>query len=104
MKESCTTSAKRSIFHRDYYDVYEFAVAFNETDEGKELHLSRYAVEQKNKELKVDCGLGAPRTHGRDALDIRAKLASIIVNLKLTVRFLISPNPGFLRSVRSGAS
>jgi hypothetical protein len=95
--ESCTTGKSRSIFHSDYYDLYEAASVFNETTEGRALHLLRYIVERKNKELKVDCMLGAPRTHGRKALDIKAKLASMVVNLKLTVRRLISPKPGFIR-------
>jgi len=97
LRMTCTTGKSRSVFHSDYHDVYESASAFNETAQGKELHLRRYVVERKNKELKKDCGLGAPRTHGSKALGIKTKLASIVVNLKFMVRRLISPSPGFIR-------
>jgi hypothetical protein len=103
VKAACTTGKNRSLFHSDFYDIYKAASTFNETVEGKELHLRRYVVERKNKELKRDCGLGTPRTRGSRSLEILSKLASIVVNLKLMVRRLISPNPGFLRRGRYAA-
>lgn len=104
LKKACTPGDSRSIFHSDYYDVYKSATRFNETTEGRALLLQRRVVERKNKELKIDCGLGAPRTQGRLALDMRAKLAAIVVNLKLMVRRVFSPSPGFLRRGRLAAS
>jgi hypothetical protein len=102
LKVECTTNHKegRTVFQSDYYDVYAAATAVNESEAGKEAYKKRIVVERKNNELKNDCGLGEPRTKGLKALDIRAKLAAIVINLKFTVRRLIAPNPGFLRYPR----
>ena len=51
--ESCTTGKCRSIFHSDYYDLYEAASVFNETTEGRALHLLRYIVERKTRSSKL---------------------------------------------------
>lgn len=100
LKNECTTGKSRSIFHSNYFDIYEAAKAFNESDEGKEAHKLRYLVERKNNELKNDCGLGRPDTRNQKQLQMKSTLAAIVVNLKLTVRRLIAPKPGFVRRLQ----
>jgi hypothetical protein len=101
LRESCTTNASgRSVFHSDYYDLYQQASARNASEEGQAEFRRRWRVEQKNAELKNDCGLGAPKTRSQKALGIKAILAAIAVNLKLTVRCLCTPKPGFVRRSR----
>lgn len=98
----CTTNKSgRTVFLSDYAKIYEEAHAFNKSAEGKEAHGRRYLVERKNNELKNDCGLGAPRATNFDTLSMKAALAGIVVNLKLVVRKLIAPKPGFLRRAKS---
>ncbi|WP_261808252.1 transposase [Paenibacillus sp. N3.4] len=99
-RSQCTTSSSgRSVFHSNYYELYEEAKAFNATDKGKELLKQRYLVERKNNEMKNDCGLGTPRTRGQKSLSIKATLVAIVINLKSSVRRLLAPKPGFLRRV-----
>lgn len=98
LREQCTTNKNgRTIFQSDYADVYKAAQTFNESEAGKAELKKRYLVERKNNELKNDCGLGDPRTKGLTALDIKAKIASIVINLKFTVHRLLKPKQGFLR-------
>ncbi|CAH1227266.1 hypothetical protein PAECIP111893_05359 [Paenibacillus plantiphilus] len=101
LRSECTPNKEgRTIFHSHYYDVYEAAKTFNESDEGQAEHRKRYIVERVNNELKNYCGLGKPRTKSLEALDRKAKLAGMITNLKLTVRRLFAPKPGVLRHAK----
>lgn len=101
LREKCTTNKLgRSVFQSDYYDLYEAAKAYNETEQGQETYKLRLVVERKNQELKNDCGLGKVCTKSKAAISIKAKLAAITVNLKLTVRKLIAPKPGFIRHAK----
>jgi hypothetical protein len=96
----CTTNkSRRSVFHSDYYELYETAKAYNASEHGKENHKLRYRVERKNQELKNDCGLGKAQTRSKKALSIKAKFAAMVVNLKHTVRRLFDPSPGFIRRI-----
>jgi hypothetical protein len=98
LREKCTTNKNgRTVFQSDYHDYYEKAKAFNESIEGKEALLRRYVIERKNQELKNDCGLGSLNATRHTTLNIKAKAAAMVVNLKLMVRKLVGPNPGFLR-------
>jgi Transposase DDE domain/Transposase domain (DUF772) len=99
LRSQCTKNATqgRGVFHSNYFDIYEAARTYNQSDEGIQDHKQRYLVERKNQELKNDCGLGEPKTHGRRTLQIKSTLAAIVVNLKLTVRRLIAPSHGFKR-------
>jgi len=101
VRESCTTQKGRSVFRSDYVDIYEAAKVFNASDEGKEALKQRALVERKNQELKNDCGLGRPRTRSQDALSMKANVAAMVVNLKLVVRCLIAPKPGFIRRLKA---
>lgn len=99
-REECTTNKSgRTVFRSDYHNIYEQAKKFNETDEGKEAHKRRYWVERKNQELKNDCGLGDPRVTRQKSLGMKTSIATIVVNLKLVVRKLFAPKPGFIRRV-----
>lgn len=102
LRNACTDSKDgRRVFHSDYYDLYEQAKEFNQTDEGQLLLRQRKLVERKNQELKNDCGLGKPRVKSRTALQMKATIAAIVVNLKLVVRtFFKKPNPGFFRRAK----
>ncbi|WP_373316012.1 transposase, partial [Cohnella xylanilytica] len=73
------------MFRSDYADVYERAHAFNTSIEGRALLQQRSQVERKNSEVKNDCGVGASKTRSQNALDIKAVMAAITVNLKLLV-------------------
>jgi hypothetical protein len=98
LRSECTSNKEgRTVFHSDYYDEYEAAKAFNESEQGQAELRKRSTVERVNKELKTYCGLGEPRTKSLEALDRKAKLAGIITNLKLTVRRLCGSQQGFLR-------
>lgn len=102
LREACTTGkTERRIFHSDYYEFYEAAKVYNESLEGRVDHLQRLIVERKNQELKNDCGLGRPKTKNKQALSIKSILGGIVVNLKLTLRKLIAPKPGFVRRVKT---
>lgn len=101
LRDECTTSQKgRTVFRSDYVDFYERAADFNASEQGQEMLRRRWVVERKNQEMKNDCGLGAPRTANPTTLSIKAITASIAVNLKLVVRSLIAPKPGFLRRAK----
>lgn len=98
LRSTCTTGKNaRRIFQSDYYHYYETAKAYNATPEGKGDHKQRLIVERKNHELKNDCGLGVVRTKSRKALTVKSYLAAMVTNLKLTLRRLIAPKPGFSR-------
>ncbi|WP_127588254.1 transposase [Paenibacillus koleovorans] len=101
LKMECTTSKDgKRVFHSYYYDTYEAAKAYNASDEGKAAHKLRYLVERKNKELKNDCGLGRSHSRERDTIQIKSTVSAIVVNLKLMVRQLIAPRPGFNRRAK----
>jgi hypothetical protein len=102
IRSQCTKNNThgRSVFQSDYFDHYEAARTYNKSDEGISALKKRYLVERKNNELKNDCGLGKPQTHGLKALQTKATLAAIVVNLKLTVRRLLAPRLGFIRRAR----
>lgn len=97
----CTTSQTgRRVFRSDYVHLYEEAEAYNESLAGRADLLKRNVVERKNNELKNDCGLGRAKTRSRTSLQLKALCAAMVVNLKLTVRKLLNPRPGFLRYPR----
>lgn len=101
LREACTKGKSgRSVFRSDYVEMYEQANVVNASEEGQLAQQQRWVVERKNAELKNDCGLGRPQTRSREGLSIKAVLAAIVVNLKLTVRRLCAPKPGFLRSAK----
>ncbi|WP_020614894.1 transposase [Paenibacillus daejeonensis] len=87
LRESCTTSASgRSIFISDYYEEFQAAEAFNETDEGKHLLKQRNAVERKINEMKNAQGLGQARTCSRERRRRDVKLVCMVVNLKQFIK------------------
>jgi hypothetical protein len=98
----CTTSKNgRSVFRSDYIGIYEKAKAYNESLAGQADLKKRSMVERKNHELKNNCGLGLVKTKSRTSLQLKALCAAMVVNLKHTVRILISPRPGFIRYPRT---
>lgn len=104
LRSECTNGKSgRSIFHSDYYETYRQAHAVNNSLEGRMLHRQRWRIEPKNAELKNACGLGRPNTRGAEALGIKALLAAMVVNLRLTVRRKYAPQPGFVRHARRTA-
>ncbi|MFD0693125.1 transposase [Paenibacillus sp. GCM10027628] len=89
MKEACTPSVKgRSIFISNYYEVYEEAQRFNESDEGQAILRARGQIEPTNNELANHHNMRYPKTRRRDKLRITAKMKGIAVNVKLIVRKL----------------
>jgi len=101
-KSECTTSKSgRSVFRSYFFDLYEAARKFNESDEGQEAHKLRFLVERKNQELKNDCGLGNPSSREEKSLQVKSTLAAIVVSLKLTVRHLFALSSGFKRRIQA---
>lgn len=101
-QKDCTTNKNgRSVFLSDYHPFYETAKEYNQSDQGIEDLKQRYLVERKNQELKNDCGLGRIKTRSKKTASIKAKLAAIVVNIKLTVRRFFSSSPGFIRHSRT---
>ncbi|REJ13316.1 MAG: DDE transposase [Paenibacillaceae bacterium] len=98
-RKACTSSEKggRRVFRSDYADLYEAARAYNDSLTGRAELQERLVVERKNKELKNDCALDGARTRSRVTLQIKAQTSAMVVNLKLLVRKLGNPKPGFLR-------
>lgn len=98
LREQCTTSVHgRKIFVSDYYDEFQEAKAFNETEEAKQLFFLRNDVERKINELKNHNGLGNARTRTREKRRVYVKVVSMVVNLK---QFVKQRNPltlGFVR-------
>lgn len=87
LRESCTTSASgRKIFISDYYEDFQAAKAFNETEEAKQLFKQRKAIERKIHEMKNANGLGEARTRSRERRRRDVKLVSMVVNLKQFVK------------------
>jgi len=98
LREQCTASVHgRKIFISDYYDEFQEAKAFNETEQAKQLFQKRYAVERKNNELKNHNGLGHARTYTREKRRVYVKVVSIVVNLKQFVKQRNSLTLGFVR-------
>lgn len=98
LQQQCTKSALgRTIFISDYYDEYEQAKAFNQTDEAQRLFDQREGVERKNNELKNHHGLGHNRTRTREKRRCYVKIVSMIVNLKQIVKQKSSLTLGFVR-------
>jgi hypothetical protein len=98
LREACTTNKNgRTVFLSDYHAQYEKAKTFNETTEAKAALLQRLVVERKNHELKNNCGLGSTHATKRTTLNVKTNIACMVVNLKLVVRKLFAPKPGFLR-------
>ncbi|NQX71931.1 transposase, partial [Paenibacillus alba] len=89
LKETCTPSKMgRSIFISDYYEVYEEAQRFNESQQGQEILRKRGQIEPTNNELANHHALRHPQTRGRDNLRITVKLKAMSVNIKLIVKKL----------------
>lgn len=104
LREQCTSGVHgRKIFISDYYDEFQEAKAFNETEQAKKLFRKRNAVERKNNELKNHNGLGHARTHTREKRRVYVKVVSMVVNLK---QFVKQRNPltlGFVRKRPPGS-
>lgn len=104
LRDSCTQGAAgRKIFISDYYEEFQAAEAFNETEEGKGLLKKRKAVERKINEMKNANGLGEARTRTRERRRRDVKLVSMVLNLKqfvkqatkkLTLGFVRKRHPG----------
>lgn len=85
--EQCTTNKKgRSIFISDFYEIMEEGRVYNQTKEGKQALRARYDVERTNHELANHHGLRKPRTRGREALRVMAKLTAMVINVKIMVK------------------
>jgi hypothetical protein len=99
MREQCTTNSTvgRTIFISDYYEEFQQAKAFNETEQGKALLAARSAVERKNHEMKNHNGLGHARVRTREKRRVDVKIVSIVVNLKQVVKQNGSIILGFAR-------
>ncbi len=99
LREQCTTNAKvgRTIFISDYYEEFQQAKAFNESDRAKELLTARSAIEHKNHEMKNHNGLGHARLRTREKRRMDVKIVSIVVNLKQVVKQYGSITLGFVR-------
>lgn len=99
MREQCTesTTSGRTVFISDYYDEFQAAKVFNESEEGLRLFKLRNAIERKNNELKNHNGLGHARTRSREKRRIDVKIVSMIANLK---QFVKQKNPLVLGFVR----
>jgi hypothetical protein len=97
-QQQCTKSASgRTIFISDYYDEYEKAKEFNQTNEARNLFQQRDGIERKNNELKNHHGLGYNRTRSREKRRCYVKLVSMVVNLKQVVKQQHSLTLGFVR-------
>ncbi|WP_170318317.1 transposase, partial [Paenibacillus thalictri] len=103
----CTASEQgRKIFISNYYNEFQEAKTFNETEQAKKLFQIRNGIERKNNELKNHHGLGYARTHTRERRRVYVKIVSMVVNLKqfvkqknpLTLGFVRKRPPGFLLS------
>ncbi|WP_281937262.1 transposase [Paenibacillus tyrfis] len=105
LREQCTASVHgRKVFISDYYDEFQEAKAFNETEQAKQLFQLRNSIERKNNELKNHNGLGHARTRTREKRRVYVKVVSMVVNLK---QFVKQRNPltlGFVRKRSSGFS
>jgi hypothetical protein len=99
LRAKCTTSVRsgRTTFISDYYEEFQQAKAFNETEQGKELLATRSAVERKNHEMKNHNGLGHTRFRTREKRRVDVKIVSIVVNIKQIVKQYGSLNLGFVR-------
>lgn len=98
LQQQCTKSASgRTIFISDYYDEYENAKTFNQSDEAKSLFQQRHAIERKNNELKNHHGLGYNRMRSREKRRCTVKIVSMVVNLKQMVKQQHSIVLGFVR-------
>lgn len=98
LREQCTTSEYgRKVFISDYYDEFQEAKAFNETEDARLLFEIRKSVERKINELKNHNGLGDAKTNTRERRRVYVKVVSMTVNLK---QFVKQRNPltlGFVR-------
>lgn len=98
LREQCTENKTgRTVFISDYYDEFQAARAFNETEQAKQLFVKRSAVEPKNNELKNHNGLGHARTRSREKRRADVKIVSMVANLK---QFVKQKNPFVLGFVR----
>ncbi|MGF7029892.1 hypothetical protein J2T17_000797, partial [Paenibacillus mucilaginosus] len=98
LREQCTTSVKgRTVFISDYYNEFQEAKEFNETEKAKKLFQMRNAVERKNNELKNHNGLGHARTYTRERRRVYVKIVSMVVNLKQLVKQRNPLTLGFVR-------
>lgn len=87
LRDQCTESASgRTIFISDYYEEFQKAKVFNETEEAVGLFTQRKAIERKNNEMKNHNGLGHACSHSREKRRTDVKLVSMVVNLKQFVK------------------
>lgn len=102
LRAQCTDSNEgRKVFVSDYYDDFQAAKAFNQTEEGRGLLRLRYRVERKIHELKNHQGLGEARTTTREKRRTYVKLASMVVNMKVFVKQVGSLQLSFDRKRRT---
>lgn len=99
MQPICTKNKRtgRTIFISDYYEDFQKAKIYNETEEGKALLESRTAIERKNHEMKNHNGLGRARYRSREKRRSDVKIVSMVVNLKQMVKQIGSITIGFVR-------
>jgi hypothetical protein len=104
LREQCTAGENgRKVFISDYFNEFQEAKAFNETELAKGLFRIRNTIEPKNNELKNHNGLGHACTHTRERRRVYVKIVSMVVNLKqvvkqrnpLTLGFVRKRPPGF---------
>lgn len=92
LRAQCTNSKfGRAVFVNDHWELIRDAKAYNVSENGKEAMKARYEIERTNNEMKRHHGLGRPRTRGRKALRIDAKITAMVVNLKRIVKSLANP-------------
>ena len=99
MQPICTTNKKtgRTLFISDYYEEFQKAKIYNETEEGKAFLDSRLAIERKNHEMKNHNGLGRARYRSREKRRSDVKIVSMVVNLKQMVKQIGSITMSFTR-------
>lgn len=91
LRTQCTKAkAGRAVFFVDHWNLIQEAKQYNETEAGQAALKERREIERTNNEMKNHHGLVRPRTHGRAALRIDAKVTAMVVNLKVMVKSLKS--------------
>lgn len=87
LRESCTKGVHgRTVFISDYYEEFQVAKSFNETEEAQKLFQIRKGIERKNNEMKNANGLGEARTRSRERRRRDVKIVSMVVNLKQFIK------------------
>jgi transposase len=86
MRANCTTNRKgRTFFVSDYYDLYQEAHRWNESEEGRAALRVRAKIERTNNELINHHDMRRPHTRRRNKLRIMAKMKAMAINIKSMV-------------------